>query len=141
MRVKVIGIGTRNGDDAAGLDVVGALAARPLPLPVGLVCVERPLPDLLDACADADVAVVVDAARGVAPPGCARRIAREELAGAAATSSHGFGVARALALAEALGRAPARVELIATEGGGAAAVDAGVGLVLDLLASLARSGV
>ena len=140
MRVTVIGIGTRNGDDAAGLDVAAALAALPLPPAVEVIRCERPLPDLLDALADADAAVIVDAARGVAAPGCARRVAREELAQLVATSSHGFGVAHALALVEALGRAPKRVELVATEGGGDAAVDAGVRLVLDLIDSLACAG-
>lgn len=140
MRVTVIGIGTRHGDDGAGLDVVDSLAALELPPGVTLVSCERPLPDLLEPLADADAAVIVDAARGTGTGGCARRVVREELAHATATSSHGFGVARVLALAEALGCAPARIELVAIEGGGAAAVDAGASLVLDLLRSLAPAG-
>jgi hydrogenase maturation protease len=135
VRVTVIGVGTHRGDDAAGLAVLASLAARPLPPGVRLVACQRPLPDLLQPLADADTAVIVDAARGTGPRLGARRIARSELDGAPATSSHGFGVARVLALAEALGRAPARVELVAIEG--ADAVDAGVRLVLDLLQSLA----
>ena len=140
MRVTVIGVGTRHGDDGAGLDVVTSLATRGLPPGVGLVCCERPLPDLLESLAEADAAVVVDAARGPGLPSGARRVAREELADPIATSSHGFGVARVLALAEALGRAPARVEFVAIGGSSPAAVDAGAGLVLELLRGLVPAG-
>lgn len=137
MRVRVIGIGTRRGDDAAGLAVIESLAARDLPPGTRVATCERPLPDLLDLLADADAAVLVDAARGSGAAGSARRVGRAELARWAATSSHGFGVAQVLALAEALGRAPGRLELVAVEGAGAAAIDAGAGVVLDLLRALA----
>jgi hydrogenase maturation protease len=136
----VIGVGTPLGDDAAGLEVVASLSARALPPGVELVRCERPLPDLLEPLAGADAAVIVDAARGPGAPISARRVAREELVDAGATSSHGFGVARVLALAEALGRAPARVELVAVGGSDPALVDAGAALVLDLLRAWARTG-
>ncbi|HTY16207.1 MAG TPA: hydrogenase maturation protease [Myxococcota bacterium] len=136
MRVTVIGVGTRHGGDAAGLAVVTALEARALPRSVALVRCERPLPDLLEALAGADAAIVVDAARSDHAARGARRVAPAELADVATTSSHGFGVARALALAEALGRAPARVELVAIEGEGDADVEAAARIVVELLASL-----
>jgi hydrogenase maturation protease len=115
LRVHVIGVGTGHGDDAAGLAVAEALAAHPLPCGVAIHRCARPLPDLLDALEGADAAVIVDAARTGAEPGHVSRIAREDLACPGAASSHGIGVAQALRLAEALGRAPGRVELLAVE--------------------------
>jgi hydrogenase maturation protease len=115
VRIHLIGIGTGHGDDAAGLRVAEALAATPLPPGVAVRACARPLPDLLDALEGADAAVIVDAARTGAAPGCVRRLAREDLALARPASSHGLGVAQVLQLAEALGRAPARVELLGVE--------------------------
>jgi len=115
VRVHVIGVGSGHGDDAVGLRVAAALAGRPLPPGVAVRTCERPLPDLLDALEGADAAVLVDAARTGAAPGRVRRLAPADLAQGAAASSHGLGVARVLALAAALDRAPARVELLAIE--------------------------
>lgn len=115
MRVHLIGVGTGHGDDAAGLAVAKALAARRLPPGVAVHRCARPLPDLLDALDGADAAVIVDAARTGAAPGSLRRILPEELADLRSASTHGFGVAEALRLAGALGRAPIAVELLALE--------------------------
>jgi hydrogenase maturation protease len=116
--VRVIGIGTARGDDAAGLAVVEALRAQGLPPGADALACERPLPDLLDALAGARAAVLVDATRSGAAPGSVRRLARAELAAARAASSHGLGVAEALALAEALRGLPP-LALIGIEAGGA----------------------
>jgi hydrogenase maturation protease len=115
LKVHVVGVGTPRGDDAAGLAVAEALARHALPPGVSVHLCERPVPDLLDALEGADAALLVDAARTGAAPGTLRRLGRAELARSASPSSHGLGVAEALALAEALGRAPARVELLALE--------------------------
>lgn len=133
MRVSVIGVGTRQGDDAAGLEVAESLARRALPPGTRVATCERPLPDLLDLLAEADAAVLVDAARG--SPDAVRRVERAELLRSPATSSHGFGVAEVIALAEALGRAPRRLELVAVAG--ATAIEAGAALVEDLVRGLA----
>lgn len=117
----MIGIGTDRGDDAAGLAVADALALRELPAGVSVHRCERPVPDLLDALEGAEAAILVDAARTGAPPGRVQRLAREELARTRAASSHGLGVGQALALAEALGRAPVRIEVVALEIGDASA--------------------
>ncbi len=117
MRVHVIGVGTRRGDDVAGLAVAEALAARPLPSGIEVHLCERPIPDLLDALEGAEAAVIVDASRTGAAPGSLRRVARGALARTWPASSHGLGVAQALSLAAALGRAPARIEVLAIEAG------------------------
>ena len=115
MRVHVIGVGSGRGDDAAGLAVAAALAARPLPPGVVVRACARPLPDLLDALEGADAAVLVDAVRTGAPAGRLRRLALGDLARPRAASSHGLGVAQVLDLAAALGHAPAHIELLAVE--------------------------
>lgn len=118
MRVRVIGVGSGFGDDAAGLAVADRLAGCERPALVTVARCERPLPDLLDALDGVDAIVLVDATRGGGPAGTVRRLQAGEIAGAAPASSHGFGVARALALARALGSAVARVEWIGIEVGG-----------------------
>lgn len=115
MRVHVIGIGTLHADDAVGLAVAERLASLPLPEGILVRTCARPLPDLLDALEGADAAVLVDAARTGAMPGAIRRLAPSDLARLHTPSSHGVGVAQALSLAEALGRAPARVAFVAIE--------------------------
>ncbi len=144
MRVHVIGIGTLHGDDAAGLAVAEALAARSLPDGVALRTCARPLPDLLDALDGADAAVLVDAARTGGVPGAIRRLAPGELARMRSPSSHGLGVAQALALAAALGRGPERIALVAIEvdpiehGVLSAAVAASIAAAADEALAIAR---
>jgi hydrogenase maturation protease len=111
----VIGIGTDRGDDSAGLAVAEALALRELPPGVSVHRCERPVPDLLDALEGAEAAILVDAARTGAPPGSVRRLARGDLARSLRASSHALGVADALRLAELLGRAPSRIEVVTVE--------------------------
>jgi hydrogenase maturation protease len=111
----VIGVGSRHGDDVAGLAVAEALAARALPDGVVVHVCERPIPDLLDALEGAEAAVIVDASRTGAAPGSLHRFAHAELARTWSTSSHGLGVAQALALATTLGRAPEHIEVLAIE--------------------------
>lgn len=117
MRVRVIGVGTRRGDDAAGLLAAERLAGSMLPRGVSVSLCERPGSDLVDALEGADAVVLVDATCSGRPPGTVRRLSADELAPDRGVSSHALGVAEALALAEALGRRPARVEVIGIEAG------------------------
>ncbi len=123
MRIRVIGVGTPFGDDAAGLAVAERLARGALPEDVEVMRCERPAAELLDHLTGAPAVVLVDALRGALAPGSVHRVPARELAGGAALSSHGLGVAETLALAEALGRAPLRccvVGIAAGEDPGAA---------------------
>jgi hydrogenase maturation protease len=107
----VIGVGSRwAGDDAAGLAVARRVGGREL---------EGDPTALLDAWADADDVVVVDAAASDAPPGTIRRFdarAGPLPARLLRTSTHAFGLPDAIELARALGRLPARLEVYAIEG-------------------------
>jgi hydrogenase maturation protease len=128
-RVVVIGVGnSMRRDDGAGIAVVER--ARPL-LPPGVEVrtLGGEATSLLDAWAGADLAVVVDAVRWDRPPasGVTRidAISEPDSVGGwgAGTSSHGLGVAEAIALGRALDRLPPRLILLlvalAEEGQGA----------------------
>ena len=114
MSIRLIGLGSPFGDDAAGPAVVARLAAEGLPAGVEAVIPGRP-DALLDALEGAEAAVIVDASRAGLPPGTVHEPAPTELREARALSSHGLGVAGALALAEALGRTPGRLAIVAVE--------------------------
>ena len=108
----VIGIGNAfRGDDAAGLAVARALGDDPRVL----VHEGEPI-DLLDRWEGAGEVIVVDAARSGAAPGTVHRLDGLTVPVAAGGSTHAFGLAETLALAHALQRAPARVEVIGIEG-------------------------
>jgi hydrogenase maturation protease len=115
MRVHIVGVGTVHGDDAVGLAVARRLAASALPPGLAVRSCERPVPDLLDALDGAAGVVLVDAARTGAPPGAILRLDPAALARGGRASCHGLGIADALALARALGRAPHRIEVIGVE--------------------------
>ena len=114
----VIGLGNRfRGDDAIGLEIARELASlRP-----GLRVVEHdrePL-DLIQLWAGSESAIVVDALAGDRPG----RIHRFDASGASGpwgrrgpASSHALDLGQAIELARALGRLPARLEVIAIEG-------------------------
>jgi hydrogenase maturation protease len=127
----VIGLGSPFGDDAAGPAVVERLVAEGLPPGVEAVIWRRP-DALADALAGVDAAVLVDASRAGLPPGTVHEPERAALREARALSSHGLGAAGALALAEALGRAPRRLAVVAVE----AAVFAGDDLSAAVRAAL-----
>jgi len=105
----VIGIGNAwRRDDGAGVAVAEAL---------GGPCTDDPS-RLLDLWAEAEHAIVVDAAASGAPPGTIRRFdaAAAPLPAGVARSTHAFGVADAVELARTLGRLPHRLEVYTIEG-------------------------
>ena len=115
MRIRVFGVGTEHGDDAAGPRVARRLAVGgTLPSGVEALPCRRPL-ELLDLLVGVDGAVLVDATRSGQPPGTVHEPGFDALGEAQALSSHGLGVREALALADALGRTPPRLALIGIE--------------------------
>lgn len=106
----VVGIGQAfGGDDAVGLAVAERLRTQGIQTVV--------VPDgaaLVDALAEVERAVIIDAVAGGGPPGTVLHLEGDELAGRAGAvpvSSHGLSVADAVAVARALGGA-AEVHLI-----------------------------
>jgi len=115
VRIKVIGLGSPNGDDAVGLEVANQLCREPLPGGATAVACARPGVDLLDELEELDAAVLVDALRSGASPGSVRVLDPEALARGRTLSSHALGVADALALAAALGRPRPVLRIVAVE--------------------------
>jgi hydrogenase maturation protease len=113
--VLVIGVGNEyRADDGLGPAVIGFLHGR-VPAEVTLSVTDGEPTELIDAWADRDLAVVVDAV--VCDPARPGRIHREDTLprGAAAASTHGLGIPDAVRLAQALGRLPRRMVVYAVE--------------------------
>jgi hydrogenase maturation protease len=128
-RTLVVGFGHEDrGDDAAGPLAVRLLArawgARPPPHVALRVWRGDPL-GLIDACAGVAHLVLVDAVDSGAAPGTWRRFGVDApFVRGAGASTHGVGLADALALARALGRLPASVDVWGIEASGFASGDA-----------------
>jgi hydrogenase maturation protease len=119
MSTRVIGVGSPFGDDRAGWEVVAALeaalgSAAVSPLRVDIRACDRPGAALVHMLAGVEHAVFIDVALSAgSPAGSVRWIGEREIEARRAVSSHGFGLAEALALARALGEAPPRVSVLA----------------------------
>lgn len=96
--VKVLGVGSAQGDDQAGWQLVEMVRPH-LPPGVEAIPVAEPtrLLDYLEGCRKA---VVIDASRWGQPPGTITRLVWPDpsLAESSGRSSHGLGVAAVLAL-------------------------------------------
>jgi hydrogenase maturation protease len=114
--IRIIGIGSPFGDDAAGLEAARQLAADP---PAGSEVIEadRPGATLIDLFDGADAVILIDAARSGALAGTLHDIDLYALSAQplGLLSSHGIGVAEAVHLAATLGRLPARGRVLAIE--------------------------
>ncbi len=113
------------GNEDRGDDALGPLAARLLarawgdapPPGLRVVAWTGDPTGLLDVWTGVQRLVLIDAmVSGAAPGSCCRYAGDAPFVSAGATSSHGFGLAGALALARALGRAPPSVEVWGIEG-------------------------
>ncbi len=118
-RVLVLGIGNADrGDDGIGPLAVEAMADR-LPDEVELRVRSGDLLALIDDWTGFERVIVIDAAACLDAPGRVHRVdaLREPLPlPPLPASSHAFGLPEALALAQALGSAPADVVVYAVEG-------------------------
>ena len=116
--VVILALGnTFRGDDAVGPEVARRLRRRRL----AGVTIEQPEDALaiIEACGNAALAIVVDAAVSGSPPGTIHRLGlgdRTVPKDLARCSIHGLGLAEALELAGILERLPARFLLYAIEG-------------------------
>jgi len=123
-RMAIIGVGSPVGDDQAGWWVAHALQRSGLPdrlaCQTSIVALDRPGAGLVRYLAGVDVAVLIDAVQSGNAPGTIHRV--DDLASIRKeplVSSHGLGVASALALASALDALPATLVLYGIEIGNA----------------------
>ena len=119
MEVLVIGVGNDyRGDDAAGLIVARRL--RELNLPdVRVIESDGEFTRLMEAWQDAENVILIDAMQSGAAPGTIHRFEATEQklpASVLQSSTHAFGVAEAMAMAQALGRLPRRFIVCGIEG-------------------------
>jgi len=116
--MMVVGVGNRfRGDDGAGLEAAARLRSRAPELRV----LERDgdLAGVLDAWADEDAVIVIDATRSGAPAGTVQRFDVGDAPLPAAFSrgsTHLFGIVEAIELGRALGRLPQRLVVYGIEG-------------------------
>lgn len=116
--VRILGIGSPAGDDQAGWLVVDELRARGLADGAGVSIdkLDRPGAGLVALLDKVEYAILVDAMRRGDTPGTIHVFSPfDGGVPEADLSSHGFGVLAALALAQALGSLPSRVEIIGIE--------------------------
>jgi hydrogenase maturation protease len=95
---------------------------------------------LLTLLGQADAAIIIDAMRAGLPAGSVRRFAVDELsAESGLMSTHGFGIADALALGQALGGLPGEMVVVGIEmGAGELAVESQTALLELVQGELGR---
>ncbi|MCL6556095.1 MAG: hydrogenase maturation protease [Burkholderiales bacterium] len=136
MKRAVICVGSPFGDDALGLVAAPLIEARLSPLGVPVLALDRPGVRLLPMLKGMEEVVFVDGVRSGAPPGTVHRFTEEAVLACLArhTSTHGFGLAEAVALSRRLDQGPDRLFLFGIEIGRAE----GEGLTPATAAALPR---
>ncbi len=121
--ILILGVGSPFGADRLGWQAVAALERQSLAaqfphLAIRYEQCDRPGSRLLALIGQADAAIIIDAMRSGLPAGSVRRFAGDELsAECGLMSTHGFGVADALALGRALGGLPGEIVIVGIEMG------------------------
>jgi hydrogenase maturation protease len=115
--VRVICVGSPFGDDAVGLRAAALLQDGLDPAQAELSCHDRPGARLVEALNGARKVVLVDGVRSGAAAGALHCLRGEAIFRQLSrhTSTHGFGLADALALAARLGVAPDELVLYGIE--------------------------
>ena len=118
-RRLIVGVGNPDrGDDGVGHAVINALRETAQP-GAELLTVSGEATQLIEAWTGADDVVVIDASCSGAQPGTIRRFdahAGDLPAAIERASTHGFGVAEAVALARNIDRLPSALEIVTIEG-------------------------
>ena len=117
MNPLVIGVGNRwRRDDGIGPCAVAVLSTQ-LPDEVDAATLDGEPSRLLDAWAGRSFVLVIDAIRTGSPAGTLHRLdgLNDDLCPASSTSSHGPGIAAAVALGRALDRLPDRLVVLGLE--------------------------
>lgn len=139
--IRVLGIGSPWGDDEMGIKVANALEDAFDPGKVTVSAADRPGARLVDLMRGAQFVVLIDAVKRGAAPGTLHRLEGKAILAAVGryTSTHGFGLAEALQLAERLGTIPKRIVLWGVEMGSSAVGEGISAAVRDALPNLVRA--
>jgi hydrogenase maturation protease len=104
--VRIVGLGSPQGDDRAGWEALATLATGPLPPDVSLHTCTSPAAELCPLLQDARRVVLVDAVAGNAAGTILRGNRSALVRGHRALSSHGVALETLLDLAESCGLLP-----------------------------------
>lgn len=117
--VRVLCIGSPAEPDNLGFLAAHALMGRFDPADIEVLALDRPGPRLIEHMRGANTVILVDAVKSGAAPGTLHRLEGRALDGMVAhhTSSHGFGLAETLALADRMGELPPHLKFIGLEAG------------------------
>jgi hydrogenase maturation protease len=117
--VRILCIGSPAEPDNLGFLVAHALMGRFDPEKVEVLALDRPGPRLIEHMRGADTVILVDAVKSGAAPGTLHNLEGRALDGLVMhhTSSHGFGLAETLALADRMGDLPPHMKFIGLEAG------------------------
>lgn len=116
--IRIVGVGSPRGDDAAAWAVIERLRERLGQVPgIELVALDRPGVGILEWLVGAERVILIDAMRGGGPPGTFLRFSSAQFIDQAGrdVSSHGFGLAHALQLARTLGQEGPEPEIYGIE--------------------------
>ncbi len=117
--VRILCIGSPAEPDNLGFLVAHTLMGHFDPEKIEVLALDRPGPRLIEHMRGADTVILVDAVKSGAAPGTLHRLEGRGLDGLVMhhTSSHGFGLAETLALADRMGDLPPHLKFLGLEAG------------------------
>lgn len=117
--VRILCIGSPSEPDNLGFLAAHTLMGHFNPALVEVLALDRPGARLIEHMRGADTVILVDAVKSGAKPGTLHRLEGRTLDGLVAhhTSSHGFGLAETLNLAEKMGELPPHLKFVGLEVG------------------------
>jgi hydrogenase maturation protease len=117
--VRILCIGSPSEPDNLGFLVAHTLMGHFNPDKVEVLALDRPGPRLIEHMRGATTVILVDAVKSGGAPGTLHRLEGHDLDGMVAhhTSSHGFGLAETLALADRMGEIPLHLKFVGLEVG------------------------
>ncbi len=117
--VRILCIGSPAEPDNLGFLAAHALMGKFDPEKVEVLALDRPGPRLIEHMRGADTVILVDAVKSGAAAGTLHKLEGRALDGLVMhhTSSHGFGLAETLALADRMGELPLHLKFIGLEAG------------------------
>lgn len=115
--VRILCIGSPHEPDNLGFLAAHTLMGHFNPEQVEVLALDRPGPRLIEHMRGANTVILVDAVKSGAAPGTLHHLEGHALDGLVAhhTSSHGFGLAETLALAERMGELPPHLKFVGLE--------------------------